>query len=119
MIRQRLSEIMIIAHRIRRNAASAWGCSTVEILFADCLRQAWAQSRDWTTWARKDIALVLDRQAARADRIHREPATRKQVWYLAGLMEDAGDSPDLGTMAILSKTAASHRIASYLRTRAA
>jgi hypothetical protein len=41
---------------------------------------------DQMTYTQKDIAQLLDRAAARAHQVGRTPATRKQIWYLAGLM---------------------------------
>ena len=35
--------VMILAHAIRRAAAARWNCRTAEILFGECLRQAWAE----------------------------------------------------------------------------
>jgi hypothetical protein len=75
----------------------------------------------------KSIARTLDRAAARADMIDREPATGKQVWFLAGLIAKAGkDAGDidcgcLNTQAILTKRMASEFIAMYLadQTKAA
>ena len=43
--------------------------------------------------AQKDIASTLDMAANRCHQIGANPATRKQVWYIAGLMLDAGDAP--------------------------
>lgn len=35
--------VMILAHAICRAAATRWNCRTAEILFGECLRQAWAE----------------------------------------------------------------------------
>lgn len=68
---------------------------------------------------RKEIAQDLDRAANRANLIDRRPATRKQCWYLAGLLEGAGDDAaaiDCGptnTNAVLTCARASHFIEMY------
>ena len=35
--------VMILAHAIRRAAAARFGCKASEIIFGECLRQAWAE----------------------------------------------------------------------------
>jgi len=40
-----LSDLMHRAHAIRREASSQFGCPLRDILFAECLRQAWAEAR--------------------------------------------------------------------------
>jgi len=68
------------------------------------------------------IAAVLDRAADRAEYVDREPATKKQCWFLAGLMLDAGQN-DAGEFedynAILTKRRASTEIKYYLEERKA
>ncbi len=39
-------EIMTRAHRIRKEAASVFGCFTHEILFSECLKMAWAEAKN-------------------------------------------------------------------------
>ena len=68
---------------------------------------------------RKEIAQALDKAASRAALIDARPASSKQVWYLAGLMEKAGETPnDIGlgwahTGAVLTSAKASHFIEIY------
>lgn len=69
---------------------------------------------------RKDICRYLDRAAARADEADAAPATGKQCWYLAGLIEqedgtadDVECGPDF-PRAVLTKSKASFWIESYL-----
>lgn len=77
-----------------------------------------------TTKDRKSIARQLDRCAARADMIDREPATSKQCWFLAGLLAERGHESDeigcgiLNTQAILTKRQASSWIDEYLQNKA-
>lgn len=65
---------------------------------------------------RKTIVRDLDVAASRSHIIEREPATAKQCWYLAGLLEQAGldaDAVECGicnTQAVLTKSMASRRI---------
>jgi len=40
-----VQQIMTRAHQIRREASSQFGCALRDILFAECLRQAWAEAR--------------------------------------------------------------------------
>ncbi len=65
---------------------------------------------------RKEIARDLDRGAARAEMVGARPATSKQVWFIAGLLEQSGGTPaewDLGcvnTGAVLTCARASAMI---------
>lgn len=74
---------------------------------------------------RKETAEWLDRAAARAEFIDRDPATRKQCWFLAGLMEQAGwNLDDIGcgitnTSAVLTKKKASGWIDTLLNEKKA
>ena len=69
---------------------------------------------------RKGYARELDRAAERARFVDRIPATGKQCWYLAGLMMEAGESPEdwgmgcIHTTSILTKSQASRMISDYL-----
>lgn len=68
---------------------------------------------------RKTIASFLDRAAARAETVNREPATSKQCWYLAGLIQQANDDSTYGeivtnTSFVLTKREASRMIEGYL-----
>lgn len=68
----------------------------------------------------KSLASHLDRAAARADLIDREPATRKQCWFLAGLITNARDEKQideiiLNTSFVLTKRGASALIDGYLK----
>lgn len=73
---------------------------------------------------RKEIARMLDRAAARSTLVEATPATSKQCWYLAGLIEKAGDTPEgLGldvtnTNAVLTARKASWWIDQYLSAAA-
>lgn len=73
------------------------------------------------TTTRKSIARNLDRAAARAEIIDRRPASGKQCWFLAGLMEQLGEEPsDYGygpehTTAVLTCKIASRMIDNCLR----
>ena len=70
----------------------------------------------------KEIASDLDRAAGRACLVDREGATRKQCWFLAKLiLEAGGDASDVEcectrTQAVLTKSRASHLIDQYLNT---
>lgn len=72
-----------------------------------------------TPISQKTLAGFLDRCAARADMIDREPATPKQCWYLAHLLIKAGeDGSDyiLSTSYVLTKSRASGLIEMYLKS---
>lgn len=71
------------------------------------------------TTDRKMIASFLDMAAARAETIDRNPASRKQCWFLAGLIEKTDDEDTYNeivsnTSFILTKARASRMIDSYL-----
>lgn len=72
----------------------------------------------------KEIARDLDRAAGRACHVDAEGATRKQCWFLAKLLLDAGtDASDLdceitNTQAILTKREASLHIDFLLKQAA-
>lgn len=63
---------------------------------------------------RKEIAQKLDQHAAISHRVGAEPATRAQVWYLAGLIEQLGDDDRFVTSGntnyALTKSRASQQI---------
>lgn len=40
-----LSDLMHRAHAIRREASSQFGCPLHDVLFSECLRQAWAEAK--------------------------------------------------------------------------
>lgn len=40
-----IRSVMILAHAIRRAAAVRWNCTPGDILWSECLRQAWAETR--------------------------------------------------------------------------
>lgn len=67
------------------------------------------------------VARELDAAAARADLVDARPATPKQCWFLAGLMVNAGVTPDaegigyLNSRAILTSAKASKLIDEYLQ----
>jgi len=72
--------------------------------------------------SQKTLAGFLDRAAARADMIDREPATPKQCWFLAGLILKAGEDGGeyiVNTSLVLTKRHASTLIDTYLRAPAA
>lgn len=66
----------------------------------------------------KTLAKFLDAAAARADMIDRAPATRKQCWFLAGLIAKADDqaiaSEVMKTSFVLTKKRASFYIDNLL-----
>jgi hypothetical protein len=72
------------------------------------------------TTTRKSIAIAIDAAADRASAMGAYGATKKQVWFLAGLIEEAGrDASDIGcqisnTTATLTKKEASRYIEDYL-----
>jgi hypothetical protein len=68
--------------------------------------------------AQKSLAAHIDRCAARADMIDREPATSKQCWFLAGLILKAGEDGSeyiVNTSLVLTKGKASQMIDAYLK----
>lgn len=105
-------KIMINAWEIARSAAAKFG-GVARQYIAGALRQA------WKVLDRKRIVRALDRAAARAEEIGMRPATSKQTWYLAGLLEAAGVDPsDIGmgyghTSAVLTSKRASDLISAY------
>lgn len=68
------------------------------------------------TLSQKSLAGWLDRAAARADMIDRDPATSKQCWFLASLILKAGeDGYDwTDSSRVLTKREASTLIDTYL-----
>lgn len=68
------------------------------------------------TLSQKSLAGWLDRAAARADMIDRDPATGKQCWYLAHLILKSGeDGYDwVNSNTVLTKREASNLIDTYL-----
>lgn len=105
-------KIMIQAWTTARSAAAKFGGSAKSFI-AEALRMAW-RGID-----RKTIVRALDRAAARADEIGARPASSRQTWYLAGLLEAAGlDAADIGfgyghTHAVLTSKRASDLISAY------
>lgn len=72
-----------------------------------------------TEFNRKTIAQFLDRAAARADMVNRDPASAKQCWFLAGLIAQHKDDAAYGeivtnTSFVLTKQRASQLIDTYL-----
>jgi hypothetical protein len=68
--------------------------------------------------ARKSLAAHLDRCAARAYSVDRTPATKKQCWFLAGLILDAGEDGAeyvTDTSIVLTSREASFQIDNLLR----
>lgn len=68
--------------------------------------------------SQKTLAAFLDRCAARAESIDREPATSKQCWFLAGLILKAGEDGSeiiADTSYVLTKREASALIDQYLK----
>lgn len=68
------------------------------------------------TLSQKSLAGWLDRAAARADMIDRDPATSKQCWFLASLILKAGEDGYDWTDGnrVLTKREASTLIDTYL-----
>lgn len=72
----------------------------------------------------KTIARHLDIAADRCELVDRDPATRKQIWYLASLIaKDNGSAEDVNcaltrTQAMLTKRQASVWIDDYLKQAA-
>jgi hypothetical protein len=67
------------------------------------------------TLSRKSIARWLDMAAGRADMLGMRPASAKQCWFLAGLMESANDGfTAVDTQLVLSSRKASEWIDMYL-----
>lgn len=62
----------------------------------------------------KDIATSLETAANKSYHVEREPATRKQIWYLANLMAEANDTSYITGSLILSKRKASEIIQDFL-----
>lgn len=73
--------------------------------------------------ATKEIAQALDKAAERCEFLDKTPATGKQVWFLASLIQQAGeDAKDIGccitnTKAVLTKRRASMYIEMYLESK--
>lgn len=68
--------------------------------------------------SQKSLAFWLDRAAARADIVDREPATKKQCWFLAGLILKSGEDHSdwiVNTSAVLTKARASALISLYTK----
>ncbi|GLK78070.1 hypothetical protein GCM10008171_33240 [Methylopila jiangsuensis] len=87
-----------------REAAARLGGSA-RAFWQDALCQAYAKLRK-PALTRKEIAKTLDMYADRAWRS--TPATSKQVWFLAGLLEQTGGSPyDVINRDMLTKSYAS------------
>lgn len=104
------------AWQIARNGAAAFGGS-VKSYFASALRMAYLTATR-VQETQKEIALWLDMAADRACHVNREGATRKQVWFLAGLLFKAGENADSvtgsNTNYILTKREASALIDTFI-----
>ncbi len=81
----------------------------------------WAAEIAPKPMSRMEFAAVLDRQAARAYSVNASPASRKQVWFLAGLMEQAGATDNdvniSNSSYVLTSREASRMIDFYLQTK--
>lgn len=68
---------------------------------------------------RKLLAGFIDQAAGRSEIVDAEPATRKQCWFLSGLIIGASDHAQedefvLNTSFVLTKKRASNLISNYL-----
>jgi hypothetical protein len=113
----KLQKIMITAWKMARESSLRHG-GKVRAYFASALRMAWAGQTLPAKDDQKTIASDLDRAAARAGQ---RGATKKQCWYLAGLLFRAGETAeDVGCgianfNAVLTGARASHFIDTMLR----
>jgi len=64
--------------------------------------------------SQKEIASWLDRAAGRAELVDANPATRNQIWFIAGLMIKAGDTPSDWDYGPLSRKCLTSKRASWL-----
>lgn len=86
--------IMHSAWTLAREAAGRFGGEPRQYI-SDAMRESW---HDYKLAiyrpTRKEIALALDSAASRAETFRLKSATRKQRWFLAGLLHDCGLTAD-------------------------